>query len=143
MAGNLNRVMLIGRLGKDPELRYTPSGQPVCNFSIATSESWGTGDDRQERTEWHNIVIWGKQGETANNYLKKGSSVYLEGRLQTRKWQAKDGGDRYSTEIVVRNFQFLDPKSSSGGGSAYDSKPPAPSDTDAPPSFNEEDDIPF
>jgi len=141
MAGSLNKVMIIGRLGKDPELRYTPGGQPVANFSVATTESWGGGQDKQERTEWHNIVLWGKQAETANTYLKKGRLVYIEGRLQTRKWQAKDGSDRYTTEIVATRFQFLESKS--GGGESGHASAPAPSDGDMPPSFDDEDDIPF
>jgi len=107
---SVNKVILIGNLGRDPELRYTQGGQPVCNFSIATTERWGKGDDRKEKTEWHNVVIWGKRAEVAAEYMKKGSKVYVEGRLQTRKWQDKEGNDRYTTEIVVNDFQFLDRK---------------------------------
>jgi len=142
MAGSLNKALLIGRLGRDPELRYTPSGQPVANFSMATSESWGSGAERQERTEWHNIVIWGKRAEAAHNFLKKGSLIFVEGRIQTRKWQGKDGQDRYTTEVVVQNFEFLEPKDRGAGGGSYDQTPP-PNDDDVPPSFNDEDDIPF
>ena len=107
MAG-LNKVMLIGNLGRDPEIRYLQSGNAVVNFSIATSEQWtdkGTGE-RQEKTEWHRIVVFGKQAETCSKYLSKGSSIYIEGRLQTRSWE-KDGQTHYTTEIVASNFQFL------------------------------------
>ncbi len=112
---NLNRVMLIGRLGAAPEIRYTQAGQAVCNFRMATSEKWNnkTNGNEEERTEWHKIVIWGKRGEIAAQYLDKGKLVYIEGRLQTRKWTDKNGNDRYSTEIVARDFQFLERKGES------------------------------
>ena len=119
MAG-LNKVMLIGRLGRDPEIRYSQQGTAVVNFSIATSEQWtdrNTGD-RQERTEWHRIVVFGKQAEVCEKYLSKGSQIYIEGRLQTRNYE-KDGQTHYITEIVAANFQFLGGKQDSQGGGAY------------------------
>lgn len=116
---SLNKVLLIGNLGKDPETRYLPSGGAVCNFSIATTEKWKDKDgQQQEKTEWHNITIYGKLAEIAGQYLKKGSPVYLEGKLQTRKWQDKNtGADRYSTEIVADQMQML------GGKDRNDSAP--------------------
>ena len=119
MAG-LNKVMLIGRLGRDPEIRYSQQGMAMVNFSLATSEQWtdkNTGE-RQERTEWHRIVVFGKQAEVCEKYLSKGKQIYLEGRLQTRSWE-KDGQTQYTTEIVVSNFMFLgsrDDDGQSGGG---------------------------
>ncbi len=116
MAG-LNKVMLIGNLGRDPEIRYSQSGLAVVNFTIATSEQWtdkGTGE-RQEKTEWHRIVVFGKQAETCSKYLSKGSSIYIEGRLQTRSWE-KDGQTHYTTEIVASNFQFLGGRGDNQGG---------------------------
>jgi single-strand DNA-binding protein len=111
MAG-VNKVIIIGRLGQDPETKYLPSGGAVTNASVATSEKWkdkATGQP-QEKTEWHRLVFFNRLGEIAGEYLKKGSNIYIEGRLQTRKWQAKDGTDRYSTEIVVDQLQMLDGK---------------------------------
>lgn len=106
---SLNKVMILGRLGQDPELKYTPGGQPVCNFSVATSEYWlDKSGQKQERTEWHRIIVWGKQAEHCNQYLGKGRMVYVEGRLQTRSWDGQDGQKRYTTEIVAQNVQFLD-----------------------------------
>ena len=108
MAGSLNKALLIGRLGKDPELREFPSGGKVCNFSLATSETWkdsNTGE-RQERTSWHNIAIFNERlAEIAEQYLRKGSQVYIEGQLETRKWQDQAGNDRYTTEVVLKNFR--------------------------------------
>ena len=115
MARGVNKVILIGNLGKDPEVRYMPSGGGVANLSLATSESWKdkqTGE-MQEKTEWHRVVFFGKLGEIAGEYLKKGSKIYVEGRIQTRKWQDKEGHDRYSTEIIGNEMQMLDSK---GGG---------------------------
>jgi len=105
---SVNKVILIGNLGRDPELNYTPSGQPVCNFSIATSEKWNdkTGQ-KQEKTEWHNIVVWGKLAEICNQYLKKGRSAYVEGRITTLSWDGTDGVKRYKTEVVAQQVQFL------------------------------------
>lgn len=104
----VNKVILIGRLGQDPEVRYTPSGQAVANFSMATSENW-TGKDgqKQERTEWHRIVVWGRLAELCKDYLRKGRQVYIDGKLQTRSWDDKDGKKRYTTEIVANTVQFL------------------------------------
>lgn len=120
MAG-LNKVMLIGRLGRDPEIRYSQQGVAVVNFSIATSEQWtdkNTGE-RQERTEWHNVVVFGKQAETCEKYLSKGSQIYVEGKLQTTSYE-KDGQTHYPTKIVVSNFQFLGGKQDNqGGGGGY------------------------
>ena len=109
---SLNKVMLIGRLGSDPQLRYTQGGQAVANFNIATNERWtDKSGQQQERTEWHKIVVWGRQGENCEKYLSKGRNVFIEGRMQTREWEDKEGGKRKTTEIVAQNVQFLD-----GGG---------------------------
>ena len=108
---SLNKVLLIGNLGRDPEVRYMTNGEAVANFSIATTESWkGKDGQKQERTEWHPIVMYRKLAEIAGQYLKKGSAVYIEGKLQTRKWQDKDGKDRYTTEIIADEMKML------GGG---------------------------
>lgn len=117
MAGSVNKVILIGNLGADPEVRYTGAGTPVANFRMATSESWidkGSGQ-KQERTEWHRIVAWGKLGENVGQYLGKGSKCYVEGTLQTRKWQDRDGADRYTTEIKAFVVTFLDSKADRKG----------------------------
>jgi single-strand DNA-binding protein len=118
MARGVNKVILIGNLGADPEVRYTQSQSAVANLRIATSEQWRdkqTGENR-ENTEWHNVVMFGRLGEIAGEYLKKGSKVYVEGRLQTRKWQDKSGNDRYTTEIVANEMQMLDSRGEGGGG---------------------------
>ncbi len=118
MAG-VNKVILIGNLGKDPELRYTPNGQPVASFSLATTERWNDkNNQKQEKTEWHNIVVWGKLGELANQYLKKGRSAYIEGRITTRSWDDRDGNKKYRTEIVANQIQFLGGNQGGGDGSA-------------------------
>ncbi len=108
MAG-VNKVIIIGRLGQDPEVRYTPNGQAVANFNVATSENWTdkTSGNKQERTEWHRIVVWGRLAELCKDYLKKGRQVYIDGRLQTRNWDDRDGKKRYITEIVANTIQFL------------------------------------
>lgn len=108
MAVGVNKVLLIGRLGGDPEVRYTSSGGAVANFTMATNESW-TGKDgqKQERTEWHRIVVWGKLAEICGQYLSKGREAFVEGKLQTREWNDKEGAKRYTTEIVAANVQFL------------------------------------
>lgn len=109
--------MLLGRLGQEPELRYTPSGQAVCNFSMATSEAWtDKSGQKQERTEWHRVVVWGKMGELCNQYLSKGRQALIEGSLQTRSWEAKDGSKRYTTEIVAKNVQFIGGRADAGAG---------------------------
>ncbi|MEE4601580.1 MAG: single-stranded DNA-binding protein [Desulfobacteraceae bacterium] len=114
MAG-INKVILIGRLGSDPEVRYTPSGVAVANFNIATSEEWKDKDsgEKKERTEWHRIVVWRRLGEICGEYLSKGRQVYVEGRLQTRDWEDRDGNKRYTTEIVATDVQFLGARDSS------------------------------
>jgi single-strand DNA-binding protein len=105
---SVNKVILMGNLGKDPEVRFMPNGDAVCNFSIATTDSWkDKAGERQEKTEWHNIVIYRRLAEIAGEYLKKGRPVYIEGRLQTRKWQTKEGQDRYTTEIIADSMQML------------------------------------
>ena len=116
MAG-VNKVIIVGNLGNDPEVRYSNNGAAIANISVATSDSWkdkNTGE-RQERTEWHRIVMFNRLGEIAGEYLKKGSKVYIEGKLQTRKWQDQQGQDRYSTEIVADQMQMLDSRGSGGG----------------------------
>lgn len=113
---SVNKVILVGNLGRDPEIRYMPNGEAVCNFSIATTDSWkDKSGQKQERTEWHNIVMYRKLAEIAGEYLKKGRPVYVEGRLQTRKWQTKEGQDRYTTEIIADQMQMLGGRD--GGGS--------------------------
>lgn len=105
---SVNKVILVGRLGQNPEVRYTPSGAAVANFSVATNESWSDkSGQKQERTEWHRVVVWGKLAELCNQYLQKGRQVYVEGRLQTRQWQDKDGQTKYTTEIQAQTIQFL------------------------------------
>jgi single-strand DNA-binding protein len=105
---SVNKVILLGRLGQDPELKYTPGGSAVCNFSLATTESWtDKGGQKQEKTEWHRIVVWGKLAELCNQYLAKGRQAFLEGRLQTRSWDDKDGQKRYTTEILASTVQFI------------------------------------
>ena len=119
---SVNKVILVGNLGKDPEVRYMPNGDAVANFSIATTDTWKDKNGmRQERTEWHNISMYRRLAEIAGEYLKKGSMVYVEGRLQTRKWQDKNGQDRYTTEIICDQMQMLGGKN--GGTSNYDSTP--------------------
>ncbi|WP_277059768.1 single-stranded DNA-binding protein [Rivihabitans pingtungensis] len=114
---SVNKVILVGNLGRDPEVRYMPNGDAVANYSIATTETWKDKNGmRQEKTEWHNIVMYRRLAEIAGEYLKKGSSVYIEGRLQTRKWQDKQGNDRYTTEIVADQMQMLGGRNSGGGG---------------------------
>lgn len=147
---SLNKVMLIGNLGRDPEIRYMPSGDAMANLNIATTDTWkDKGGEKQERTEWHRVIMFGKQAEIAGEYLKKGSQIYIEGRLQTRKWTDKSNVERYTTEIVADRMQMLGGRS---GGGSYD--PPAERDHDyqsqSTPSaksntgFDDmEDDIPF
>ncbi|RMG12530.1 MAG: single-stranded DNA-binding protein [Deltaproteobacteria bacterium] len=144
MAGSVNKAIIIGNLGRDPEVRYTSGGQAVCNFTVATNEQWkDKSGQRQERTEWHRVVVWGRQGELCGQYLAKGRTVYVEGRLQTREWTDRDGNKRYTTEIVAQNVQFLDTRGGGGpaevAGGPDDFGPP-------PPGFDEggaDDDIPF
>src|SRR5690606_14923675 len=168
MARGINKVILVGNLGQDPETRYMPSGGAVTNVTIATSETWKdkqTGQP-QERTEWHRVVFFNRLGEIAGQYLKKGSKVYVEGSLRTRKWQGQDGQDRYTTEIVASEMQMLDSRSGGSGGGDYSppsddeyaqprnrstqqprpqspqqNQPPAPADSGGFSDFD--DDIPF
>ena len=132
---SVNKVIVLGNLGKDPEVRHLPNGDAVCNFSLATTESWKDKDgNKQDKTEWHNIVIFRKLAEIAGEYLKKGRPVYIEGRLQTRKWQDKEGKDRYTTEIVADQMQMLGSREEA----KEVSKAPAPANFD-----DMESDIPF
>lgn len=118
---SVNKVILVGNLGRDPEMRFMPNGEAVCNFSIATTDSWkDKAGVKQDRTEWHNIVMYRKLAEIAGEYLKKGSSVYVEGRLQTRKWQTKEGQDRYTTEIISDQMQMLGGRAGAGSSASYD-----------------------
>jgi single-strand DNA-binding protein len=155
MARGINKVILIGNLGRDPQTRYTQGGAAVTNFSVATSESWKdrqTGE-QQERTEWHNVVCFARLGEIAGEYLRKGSKVYIEGRLQTRKWQDKDGNDRYTTEVVANDMQMLDSRGGGGdpdmaprgGGERRQARPEPSYDASATSDFADDidDDIPF
>jgi single-strand DNA-binding protein len=121
----VNKVILVGRLGADPDIRYTPNNEAWGNLSVATSRSWRdrATNELREQTEWHRVVVNGRTAEVAGQYLRKGSSVYIEGYLRTRKWQAQDGQDRYTTEIVTRDLQFLD--SRPGGTADYDGPAPA------------------
>lgn len=151
MSRGVNKVILIGQLGQDPEVKYMPTGGAVTNFSMATSESWKdkNSGQMQERTEWHRIVIFNKLAEIAGEYLRKGSKVYIEGSLRTRKWADKDGSDRYTTEIVADQMQMLDNKSGgqsdnpAGGGIPQD-QPGIPNGAGGQPSMDSfDDDIPF
>ena len=151
MSRGVNKAIIVGTLGQDPEIRYTANGGAVANISVATNESWmdkATGE-KQERTEWHRIVIFGKLAEIVQQYLKKGSQAYFEGRIQTRKWQDKDGSDRYSTEIVAHEMQMVGGRPDSGQqqqqqrpqqNTAHGRPAPAPA---GPPADDGFDDIPF
>lgn len=157
MSGSVNQVTLVGRLGKDPEIKYTQSGDAVANFSIATDETWkDKSGEKQQRTTWHNIVAWQKLAEICGHYLKKGQQIFLQGKLQVRKWEDKDGNTRYTTEVVANNLVMLGKKEDNDGGSggSYDgeerssrgssSKRAAPAAT--PPGDDlgiTDDDIPF
>lgn len=148
---SVNKVILVGNLGKDPEMRHMPNGDAVCNITVATSESWkdkATGD-KKEVTEWHRVTMFRQLAEIAGKYLAKGSSVYIEGKLQTRKWQDKDGSDRYTTEIIGSEMKMLGSKSDSGQSQqtqrATPPQTPAASPRRPPPNFDDMDDdsIPF
>jgi single-strand DNA-binding protein len=152
MAGGVNKAILIGNLGADPETRFTQAGQPVTNFRIATSERWtGRDGQAQERTEWHRIVAFGRLAETCRDYLSKGRQVYVEGRIQTRQWEDRDGNKRFTTEIVAQTVRFLGGRgadreapsgpspsygsqedSGFGGGAGFDEGPPPIGDDDVP-----------
>ncbi len=139
MAG-INKVILVGRLGRDPEVRYTPSGVTVANFSIATSDTWKDKDtgQKQEKTEWHRIVAWRRLGEICGEYLRKGKQVYIEGKLQTRSWEDRDGNKRYTTEIIAQNMQMLDAQNRDMKADPVDPGFPVEEPITVP-----EDDIPF
>lgn len=130
MAGGVNKVILIGHLGADPDMRYTPSGAGVCELRVATSESWkDKNGQRQERTEWHRVVVWGKTAEICAKYLAKGRQVYIEGRIQTRSYDDKEGQKRYITEVIANDVQFLSSGRDGGGGGGRrgaDDGPPPP-----------------
>ncbi|MGH9474870.1 MAG: single-stranded DNA-binding protein [Terriglobales bacterium] len=152
MSRSVNKAILLGRLGKDPELKYTPSGQAVTKFSLATSERWKdkSSGEFQERTEWHNIVLWSKLAETANQFLTKGSSVYLEGRLQTRSWEDKENKHHYITEVVVSEMVMTGGRGEGSGRAAHAAADAAPSPAEAPAERYSgpateitDDDIPF
>ena len=152
MARGINKVILVGNLGADPETRAMPSGTTVANLRIATSESWRDkqSGEQQERTEWHRVVLFGRLGEIAAEYLKKGSQVYIEGSLRTRKWQDKQGTERYSTEIVADSMQMLGSRAGSGeprgepmGQKPAEAKAAAPAKKPAGKFDDMEDDIPF
>ena len=155
MAGSVNKVILVGNLGRDPETRQTQDGRPIVNMSVATGESWKdrqTGE-RRERTEWHRVVIFDERvAEVAQNYLRKGSKVYLEGQLQTRKWTDQSGQERYTTEVVLQRFRgvltMLDSRADSGGGArdyggGEPAGAPAAARDSGPSSTDLDDDIPF
>ena len=137
----INKAILIGNLGADPEIRYTQNGTAVATFNVATTERWKNKEGgMEERTEWHRIVAWRQLAEICGNYLHKGSKVYIEGSIQTRQWEDRDGNKRYTTEIVAREMKMLDPKGAGGmggGGGQYPEEPPAP---DTPVMG---DDVPF
>ena len=155
MAGGVNKAILIGNLGADPEVRFTPGGQAVANFRIATSESWNDkAGQKQERTEWHRIVVWGKLAELCGEYLKKGRQCFVEGRLQTREWNDKEGKKNYTTEVVATQVTFLGQRDGAGAGAGgaasprsgrEDFGPPPPGMDEMPHGGNQgsEDDIPF
>lgn len=137
---SVNKVILIGNLGRDPELRYTPSGKPVASFTVATTDQWtGKEGGKEERTEWHRVVAWGRLGEICGEYLHKGRQVYVEGKLQTRAWEDRDGNKRYTTEVVASTMQMLGP-SGKVKGEASDAPPPDAADE---PVTIPDDDIPF
>ena len=148
--GSVNKVILVGNLGKDPEVRYTPTGVAIANISIATSETWKDkqSGENQERTEWHRIALYQRLAEIAGEYLRKGSKIFIEGRLQTRKWQDKNTGlDRYTTEIIADSLQMLDSKNNSSNLSDHQTpfeKPAASKTPEAAPALESfDDDIPF
>ena len=139
---SVNKAILIGNLGKDPELRYTPAGVAVCTFSLATTEKWRdkNSNEQKESTTWHNIVLWRRQAEIAKEYLSKGSPVYIEGRIQTRSYDDKEGNKKWITEIVGDRLQLLGRR---GEGGDHSSQAPTPEMSEAPPLTEEDDDLPF
>jgi len=145
MSRGVNKVILVGNLGQKPEIRYTKDSKPIASFSIATSESWKdkTTGDMVEKTEWHNVTFFGRIAEVAEQYLDKGSQLYVEGKLQTRKWQDKEGNDRYTTEILGNEMNMLGGRQSSDDGGAYDQSQPASQTAQPQDSQISEEDIPF
>ena len=142
----INKVILVGRLGRDPELRYTPSGTAVANFSVATDERWSSaGGEAQSRTEWHNIVVWSKLAEICNQYLTKGRLVFIEGRIQTRDWEDKDGNKRRTTEIVASDMKMLGGRRENApGGQTVPAETESPSESSSDMEVGiTDDDIPF
>ena len=149
MARGINKVIVVGNLGQDPDTRYMPSGSAVTNITVATNESWKdkqTGEQK-DRTEWHKVAMFGRLAEIAAEYLRKGSQVYIEGKLRTRKWQDKDGNDRYTTEIIADEMQMLGGRGGAGGSAPMqDDRPPQGAPSSPPPqgsSDDFDDDIPF
>ncbi len=145
MARGVNKVILVGNLGQKPEIRYTQTNTAVATLSIATSESWKDKDsgEQREKTEWHRVVFFGKLAEIAEQYLDKGSQLYVEGKLQTRKWQDKDGNDRYTTEILGNEMNMLGGKQASSGGDSYDQSQPSTEQVGSQDTRISDDDIPF
>ena len=150
MARGVNKVILVGNLGKDPEVRYSPNGSAMANVTIATAESWKDkqSGEKQEKTEWHRVVFFYRLAEIVGEYLKKGSQVYIEGRLQTRKWQGQDGQDRYTTEIVANDMQMLGSRAGGGSDTSWNQQPSnkpeqKSSPSSAPPVDDFDDDVPF
>ncbi len=148
MARGINKVILVGNLGADPETRYMPSGGAVTNIRVATTDSWRDKEsgEQQERTEWHSVALFGRLGEIAGEYLRKGRQVYIEGRLRTRKWQDRDGNDRYTTEIIANEMQMLGGRADTGGAPARPAPAAAPAAAAAggtSDSGDFDDDIPF
>lgn len=140
---SVNKVILIGNLGRDPEVRYTQGGQPVANFTMATTERWNDpSGEKKEKTEWHRIVVWGKQAEIAGEYLRKGRQVYIEGSLQTREWTDRDGNKRTTTEVRAQRLQLLGGRPDDRPASAAGPTPPPAEEQGEPGSYGE-DDIPF
>ncbi len=141
----VNKVILVGNLGRDPELRSTPSGQQVASFSLATNRRWKDRDgNRQEQTEWHDIVCWGRQAEVAGQYLTKGKQIYVEGRLQTRSWEDRQSGEKkYRTEVICENFQMLGSRGGFDGGGGRQSGSSQGPSQEPPPAAPDDDDIPF
>jgi len=145
MARGVNKVILVGNLGNKPEMRYTQTQTAVATLSIATSESWKDKEsgEQREKTEWHRVVFFGKLAEIAEQYLDKGSQLYIEGKLQTRKWQDKEGNDKYTTEILGNEMNMLGSRQSSGDGGAYDQSQPVQKSAEPSASNISEEDIPF
>lgn len=152
MSSGVNKVILVGNLGADPEIKYTDSGRAVANFNIATSESWNDKDgQRHEKTEWHRIVCWARLAELAGEYLSKGRQVYVEGKLQTRQWDDRDGNKRYTTEVMARELTFLGGRSEGQGGGSGGNRNPQQQRPSGPPPDDmgyglpsaSDDDVPF